>query len=347
MCLASALFLCLSPVAAASAKTESKPTKEQLFEQQMFIYETNRYIKRTDKEIKKLNEDIPYLQKDIKEQKAEVENIMEEAKKTLVRFYGGGQTQWVEMYLDTKRIEDGMTLQYISASYTEKQLNILNELNEVLVQLTKRENEIQKKKSALKEKMVDLKKRKKDLNDKENYYKETLQLEEDVVAAKKEVKRLMKSWRDDGLPSFKQVFRILSDSINSLPNMVTKKNVHSKSLFRHEVVITDKELNEFLEKQDKLFRKIRFSFDNQKLTLKGEYNGLQFIAVGHYITGKSNEMKFTIDKLEFQGIKLPQVTIDEMEEKYDLGFYPSDIIKGAKITDVDIDNGKLRVEVKL
>ncbi|PGK52416.1 hypothetical protein CN918_32035 [Priestia megaterium] len=341
----SALFLCFPHV--TTAKSETIPTKEQLFKQQMFIYETNRYIKRTDKQIKELNEEIPLLHDEIKEQKEEITDEMDEAKASLVQLYGGGQTQWIELYLNSHSIEDGMTVQHISAIYTEKQLQMLTDLNKVLEQLIKKERDLKRKKTALQENIKGLKKKKRELKEEEIYYKETLQLEKDVAAAKSEVKRLMKSWKEDGLPSFKQVFRILSDSINSLPSMVTKKNIHSKSLFKHEVVISDKELNAFLEKEDKLFRKVRFTFDNQKLTLKGTYNGLKFIAVGHYITGKSDEMKFSIDKLEFQGVRLPQVTIDEMEERYDLGFYPSEIVKGAKVTNVDVDDGKLRVEIKL
>lgn len=323
------------------------PTYQELFQQQMKMYETKRYIEKYESEKKEIQTELPILQDEVKEQKKEVAKQMKEAKRILLQLYGGEQVMWADLYMQLETVEDMMTVNHIAGEYTKKELSLLTDLNEDLQSLQKKEQQIKNKQKRLETLLANLEKRLKELEQDEAYYKNQLGMVKDVEKAKREVKELLTSWEEDGLDSFQEIFRILAHSIENLPNVIDKSHIKSKSIFRHELTLTDAELNQYLAKESDIFRSIHFAFDNQKLYIKGTYKGLSFEVNGHYELKKSGEIRFRIDELEFQHVKLPQITIQEMEEEYDFGIYPSEIVEGAEITKVNMDKGKFSIEVKI
>lgn len=329
------------------AQQATKPTYNEIFELQMKIYETKRYIKNNTTKKEVLEKELPEIEAEIEDKKEEVIEKMQEAKDILIKLYGGEKTMWVELYLQVKNIEDIITIQYISDTYTEKELELLNSLNNELKELTSKEKEQKNKQKELTNILNNLEIQLAELEKDEEKMKRQLGMVDDVEKAKKEVEELMNKWETVGLESFKEVFKILAKNIGDLPDAMSKKNIKSKSLFRHEVTLTDKELNQFLAKENKIFEEIEFKFEDEQLKMSGSYENLEFNAVGHYELKSGKEMQFYIDELKFENVRLPQVTIEEMEARYDLGFYPSEILEGAEITDIKIEDGVLKVEVKL
>ncbi|MEC0179871.1 hypothetical protein P4H83_33950, partial [Paenibacillus favisporus] len=70
---------------------------------------------------------------------------------------------------------------------------------------------------------------------------------------------------------------------------------------------------------------------------------------GHYSVEEQpqNSIMFHVDKLVFNGYELPDTTCRQMEEEFDLGFYPQQIVSFVKATEVKSTDKNLHVTLKL
>jgi peptidoglycan hydrolase CwlO-like protein len=335
------VFICAVPTRA------EKPTYKDLVTQQLLIYELTRSIKDTNDDIHDLKSKVKKLESKISTQEKYIDSSKDDVKKVLLNLYSGDETAWVEMILSSDNLQDVFTLQYMADKSIKSDFNKLEQLDKKLSSLENDKKDMLKKSKKLTSLNQALHSRLSEVQKAEAYYKNDLKLVDDVEKAKKEVDTLLYNWENTGLPTFKDFFSILVDNMQDLPEMITKKNYKPKGIFTHSITITDVELNRFLQSKNDIFKNVRFTFDNEKLYAKGSYEKMDFSIVGHYHLVSPEEMEFFIDNIEFEGIQLPNVTIKEMEDRYDLGFYPSEIFPGATIKKMNMDNGKLTVEVKL
>ncbi|WMT42423.1 hypothetical protein RE628_08665 [Paenibacillus sp. D2_2] len=83
--------------------------------------------------------------------------------------------------------------------------------------------------------------------------------------------------------------------------------------------------------------------------MQGSKEGLEISVEGHYTIENQpqNALVFHIDKLVFNGLELPDTTRTELEDEFDLGFYPKEIVPFIEATEAVIDEGQLTVKLKL
>ncbi|MCD9024453.1 coiled-coil domain-containing protein [Cohnella silvisoli] len=157
-------------------------------------------------------------------------------------------------------------------------------------------------------------------------------------------------WNNVGLYEVKQHFRALANAMTHLPEYIKKTpGIVQTSGLKAKLTISDEQLNEFLRSEDSRFDNFSFTFDNDLLTMEGKNSDIQVKIQGRYTVEDKpeNAIRFHVDTLIFNGLTLPDTTRADLEREFDLGFYPQKLIKYVKAQSVEMNGGKLIVQLKI
>lgn len=157
-------------------------------------------------------------------------------------------------------------------------------------------------------------------------------------------------WENIGLYEVKKYFKALSSAMNGLPDYVQSRDgMLKRNGLTYQLSLREEDLNEFLLQQNKLFEGFAFSFNEGTVTATGTQGGLSLALTGRYTVQEEpvNGLMFHVDRIVFNGLELPQATNRELEEEFDLGFYPSKIMSFVKASDVQTEDGVLSVTLSL
>lgn len=159
-----------------------------------------------------------------------------------------------------------------------------------------------------------------------------------------------KYWENIGLHEVKTYFKALSAAMNQLPQFIqSHEEMLSRKGMTYNLALKEEELNEFLVSQNKLFQNFGFHFNNGNVTASGSSGGLTLTLTGHYSVQSEpvNGLMFQIDSIVFNGLELPDTTRQELEDEFDLGFYPGKIVSFLHATDVESRDGVLYVKLSI
>jgi hypothetical protein len=187
---------------------------------------------------------------------------------------------------------------------------------------------------------------------------ETLQRELDSLLAasgdEEGLRRMMEEmqayWQNVGIYEVRQQFRALSKAMSKLPDWLKE---HPDALetngLKAKLTITDDQLNEFLRDQDDRLRDFTISFATDLMILEGSSGDVKARIEGHYTIENEpkNAILFHVDKLVFNDLELPDTTRRDLENEFDLGFYPQQFISYIKADSVKMEDGKLVVGLRL
>lgn len=164
------------------------------------------------------------------------------------------------------------------------------------------------------------------------------------------IKELGDYWNNTGLKEVRKYFNALDKAMKDFPDYL-KDNGGSLSSngLNYTLVIKEADLNRFLRSKNKLFNNFSFSFAEDKVTAKGQEGDLSLEVIGHYSITDSpqNAILFHVDELIFNGLALPDTTAKELEQDFDLGFYPQEIMPLIKASSVSVEQGTMTVKLKL
>ncbi|MFB9280014.1 coiled-coil domain-containing protein [Cohnella cellulosilytica] len=170
----------------------------------------------------------------------------------------------------------------------------------------------------------------------------------DEQMLRKLMDELQAYWRNVGLYEVKQHFKALASAMTQLPDYVKKTpGIVQTNGLKTKLTLSDRQLNEFLRSQDSRFDDFSFKFDDGLLTMEGDNGHLQVTIQGRYTIENEpeNAIRFHVDKLVFNGLALPDTTRAELEQEFDLGFYPQKLIKYVKARSVEMEDGLLTVDL--
>ncbi|MFP4975644.1 hypothetical protein ACE6ED_09570 [Paenibacillus sp. CN-4] len=157
-------------------------------------------------------------------------------------------------------------------------------------------------------------------------------------------------WETIGLHEVKTYFKALSSAMNSLPSFVQNtEGLLTRKGGSYHLALREDDLNAFLRSQNKLFQDFGFHFQDGSVSATGKSGNLTLTLQGHYtIQDKPvNGLIFHVDRIVFNGLDLPDTTRTELENEFDLGFYPEKIVKMLRATEVESADGVLRVKLSL
>ncbi|QSF43876.1 coiled-coil domain-containing protein [Paenibacillus tianjinensis] len=159
-----------------------------------------------------------------------------------------------------------------------------------------------------------------------------------------------KYWENIGLHEVKTYFKALSSAMNHLPQFVQSRDgILTRKGMTYNLALKEEDLNEFLVSQNKLFQDFGFHFNNGNVTASGSSGGLTLTLTGHYSIESEpvNALMFHIDNVVFNGLELPESTRQDLEDEFDLGFYPEKIVSFLRATNVESKEGVLYVKLSI
>lgn len=157
-------------------------------------------------------------------------------------------------------------------------------------------------------------------------------------------------WNNVGLYEVDEYFSQLASASSELPDFLQSSGKLKVSGLgtRYTIELTDRELNDFLRSRSADFDNFSFAFEDGRVIAEGRRDRLTLWIEGRYTlqTEPQNAVLFHVDKLVFNGLELPESTRRELEQKYDLGFYPQQVAP-VEVNDVEMQQGRLRIRLQL
>ena len=315
--------------------------QDPLIQDQLYIYEYTRDIEKTKMKIQTKKTEIEKLQHDLTRQENQFAKKQEEMGSFLRETYMQDHPPLLTMLLGVDNVKHLIaTLNFISFMVERDQRVVdsyhleKERLNHKLTEVKRENQHLSRLESKLYDDLLEVQTR-------------TLKYpSKDVLSAKVFVDDLLHRWDNVGLPTFETIFRELSASISSLPEIIDPENITSSGFFSRQVILSDQDLNSYLISKNPVFNQILFTFEDDQVKVKGYFQGQSLEIQGQYLVLK-NHVDFVISTMIFNEISLPPVTIDDMNERYDLGFYPEEIMKGIRVKEISAQDGILKLVVSL
>lgn len=169
-------------------------------------------------------------------------------------------------------------------------------------------------------------------------------------ALKKMIEEFTIYWESVGINEVKRYFEALSSAMDDLPEFIqNQEGAIRTNGATYSIDINEEDLNAFLRTKNELFNQFSFHFGDDQITASGQDGSLSLEVVGHYSVEEKpqNAIMFHVDKLIFNGYELPDTTCRTLEDEFDLGFYPQQVISFVKATEVKSTDKNLHVTLKL
>jgi hypothetical protein len=96
-----------------------------------------------------------------------------------------------------------------------------------------------------------------------------------------------------------------------------------------------------------MFEDFDFGFGPSGMTVTGGIEDRTASLQGIYIleTEPANALRFRIDSVAFNGYELPDTTRAELQDRYDLSFEPGRLVAGLTVSELENEEGLLRVKL--
>lgn len=340
------LFLLVCPLTVFAAEEPATPLEQLILQQHFTQKELERTLTLLKEEETRTYGEIAKLDLDLQRQKLVMEAMQRRAGEVARAYYMGERTNLLTLILNAENFNQFLLM------YDFYQLLYEHDMSQLEVYHTER--------TKLTAMQADKKNRLDQLQALRKKYE--LQLTEMLaVAAAKEknveklddptvvesmMDNLITDWENRGLPAFQTFFGMLAQVMVQVPELATPDRIQSNGLLNHTLTINQTDFNNFLIEKDALFKQSRFSFEDNKLTVEGTYDQMELKLVGNYELVSPTELKFHITELYFDGFALPPSTVEEMEEAYDLGFYPELISPNIQVEGITLMNEELKLQLQ-
>jgi predicted nuclease with TOPRIM domain len=156
-------------------------------------------------------------------------------------------------------------------------------------------------------------------------------------------------WETYSYVEIQRYFAALSDAMENLADWIlSSKNsdMVSFTIAKYTLTVPQERLKEFLMEQNSaVFNDFSMTFEEDVVSFVVDQGDLHVKITGHYSLQDEpiNGIIFNVDTLDFNGLSLPDTTRAQLEEDWDLGFYPSLIMPNVIAKDVQVTDGKLIV----
>lgn len=343
-----ALLLHVPAPAYAESEPESDGDIHQMLEQSLSITEI-------DKEIDRIRQEKIRLAAEMDKQTATMERLDQELKlkqdevsKVLRAYYMGQRDTLLTALLSVNSISKLLAFfDYVQIILTHDK-RILNDYKQNAADLQESYLKLEEQQAGLDEVESKLSQQRERVLALQSQLDEQLNGRPDEEQLRLMIEQLTTFWETAGLKEVEQYFNALSAAMQQLPDWVQDhKEFLSADGLRYTLRIPQDDLNAFLKEQNELFRSFAFQFKDGEISAEGTHNHIQINVTGHYTVTEEprNGLLFHVDELLFNGFALPDTTRRELENKFDLGFYPGLILSFVKANSVTVKDGELIVEL--
>jgi len=323
---------------------------KQILQSSLSVVEIDKEIERLKVKLGHLEDELTRLDLELTEQELLLIEKREAAGKVLRSYFIGQRTDMFLSILNSKSLESFLKKlefyeliiqhdQKVMTSYKQQQMDIELQYATYIAEQIK----VEQAKLALEEKRDEVVKLEEDINSR-------LANRDDSDKILLLMEELTRQWNEEGIEKVEHYLYLLNEAMLEFPNWLQKQSEYTKIKgLTYNVQLPEQALNDFLREQDAAFEHFSFSFIEDHIVAKGKENHLEIELSGHYtiVNEPRHYIQFTIDSLYFNKLLLPQSTIDELMNKYDLNFYPALIVSFLQASEVKLSDGYLSIQLKL
>ncbi|TXK77129.1 hypothetical protein [Paenibacillus sp. N3.4] len=342
------------PIQRASAEEKNTPPDETkaLIQKGLTIYEIDKEVGRLNEQDAQIGIQIKQNEQDIVKQNGHVDDTRKHAGKVLRAYYTGDRDSIWMLLFTVNSFADAMRMfEYLQmiisndhralSTFTES----YNKLKNLRTELESSKTKLQKTKDNYllqREKLVKLQ----DELDKQ------LAVSAQAKVIESQIKNLNDQWQEQGIPLFREYLNNLSTAFRELPQYVTKENkfIDLSNIKNPVITITDADFNTYIHTKNELLQNLNFEFTDKAIIAKGQKGSVNMVIQGRFVLKENptmNEVRFIVDKLEFNGFQLPNTTIDDFMKEFQLGFVPKKIVNYLDVVSVEMKTGTAVVKLKL
>ena len=323
------------------------PLEQLILQQHLTQKELERTLQLLKEEENKTKGEIARLAIDSQRQKLKMEAMRRHAGKVAHAYYTGERASLLTLLFEAKDFHQLLLmfdfLQYLYKRDVDRLLMFQAE-REKLLSMQKEQEE---KLASLSELRKQYEARLAEMLAVQAEKEKNLQKLDDPARMQALMDHLLTDWQENGLPAFQKFFATLSEVMAEFPELATPERIRSNGLFSHTLTISQNDFNRFLASKNELFKHSCFTFEDDQLTVEGTYDQMHMRLTGRYELVSPTHLKFHITSLFYEGFELPASTVEEMEKKYDLGFYPQLIAPNISVEKLTMQDEELKLYLKL
>ncbi|RXZ77305.1 hypothetical protein EBB07_33155 [Paenibacillaceae bacterium] len=336
-----------------STVSQAEPSDEEtrkLLEKSLSVIEIDKEIERVSREKDELAQQIGQLELDIENKESAVADHQEAAGRVLRAYYMGERDSLLTALLSADNLNSLLSmLDYFGLIFSHDR-DVLNKYKTEYQQLTSSRNSVVQQRQRLDQVGNNLIAQRARLVALQQDIDSNMSKRNDSERMQLLIDEMSNFWENVGLYEVRHYFGALADAMQQLPGWL--KNNPSLAQFKgleYNITIPEEALNEFLREQNELFNNFSFVFGDGEVAVQGKRDGLEIAITGRYVLENDpvNAIRFHVGELVFNGLTLPDTTKKALEEEFDLGFYPKNLISFIQAKSVNIADGKLTVKLKL
>ncbi|MEC0265647.1 hypothetical protein [Paenibacillus anseongense] len=345
------LTLPLHP-ALAEEKQPGVDEAKELVQKGLTIFEIDKEVNRLNEQDAKIVLQIKQNEQDITKQNSHVDSTRKHAGNVMRAYYTGDRDSIWMLLFSVRSFADALRM------FEYLQMIISND-HRALAAFTDSFNKLKSLQKELETSRADLQKTKDNyLGQRERLVKLQDELDKQLAVSaqagviQEQIKSLNDQWKSEGVPLFREYLKNLSAAFRELPQYVTKENkfMDLSSIKNPVITISDTDFNAYLHGKNESLQNLNFQFTDGSIIAKGQKDQIQMTIEGRFLLKENpdmNEVRFAVDKLEFNGFQLPDTTIEDFSKEFQLGFIPKKIVSYLDVVSVETKNGTAVVKLKL
>lgn len=349
------LWLACIPFAAHAApipsipweKAEASDEVKNILQQSLSIQELDEEIKRISLREQEAISTRSNLEQALDKEEKKLQAKQKDAGRVLRAYYMGERDMLLDAALSADRLQDIFALLDYYQFLVETDQEILTAYKSNV----KRIDQLRAEQAALVRELTQVRTNLEEQRERMLQLKEDLNLDvansSDPEAMQKLISEFTKYWQSVGLFEVRHYFQAIAQSMQKLPDFVKENgNLKGKGL-EYTLSIKDEELNAFLRKQDEMFNQFQFVFKDNVIAAIGEREGLKVYVEGRYTIENEPQhaIRFHVERLQFNGLELSEVTRKDLEKQFDLNFYPQQLVSFIEAKEVKLEPHQLTVKL--
>ncbi len=338
----------LLPIQTTAAPLSDEELK--VLEKSLSIVEIDREIDRIEEQQKETEKSIQQLELQLADKNEEIRGSREQAGKRIAAYYMGERETLLSALLSADSMKDFFTMLDYYQLIAEHDRYIIDTYKTEYAGLEKTKRKLDQLSSDLNQMKTGLLQQRERVALLQESLDGSLSASADPEKMKAMIQELTSYWENVGLYEIRRYFRALSTAMSQFPDFL---NDHKDSLSSgkngYTLTVKEEDLNDFLHSKNDLLKNMSFVFEDERIIAQGRREGLELVVEGHYTVENEpqNSIIFHVDRLLFNGLELPDTTRAELENDFDLGFYPKKIVPFVEATEADIQEGTLIVKLNI
>lgn len=324
--------------------------EQEILEKSLSIVEIDREIARIEIRQQDTERSMFDLNQELVTTEREMLISQERAGARLRAYYMGEREDLLTALLSVNSWKDFFTVLDYYELIMERDRDVLTTYKKDLAKLNKSKKRLLALASELAQMKDDLLKQRERVVELERSVDGKLENSTDPEHLRAMIDELTNYWENVGLHEVRRYFSALATAMMDFQDFLKD---HQDSLVSENggyvLVIREEDLNAFLHSKNALLSNMAFIFEEEKIVATGSREGLNLRVEGHYTVENEpqNAIVFHVDQLVFNGLELPDTTRMELQNDFDLGFYPQKIVPFVKADEAVIQKGTLTVKLKL